>query len=76
MLPAPSEVPPLTVAQVAAKMNRSDWWVRRYFSQVSGVLKFSGKRTYLLIPVEVFNREWRRVQIGSLTAKPDLQQGE
>lgn len=56
----------MTVQQVAKRFNRSVGWARDYFSGVPGVLKIPGKnRTYLRIPVEVFDREWRKFQGSS-----------
>jgi hypothetical protein len=61
--------PPLKVREVAARLSMSVDWTRQYFQKVPGVLRIPsprqrGKRGYttLLIPVQVFEREYRRFQ--------------
>jgi hypothetical protein len=61
--------PPLKVSEAASRLNMSVDWTRQYFRNVTGVLRIRsprqrGKRGYttLLIPVEVFEREFRRFQ--------------
>ena len=63
--------PPLTIAEAAERLHMSTDWTRRYFCRVSGVLVIPSparrqKRRYtkLLIPVEVFEREWRRLEVA------------
>jgi AraC-like DNA-binding protein len=69
--PVPT-LPPLTVAEAAERLHMSSDWTRRYFGKVPGVLVIPSptrlqKRRYakLLIPVEVFEREWRRFEVAS-----------
>jgi hypothetical protein len=64
--------PPLTVAEAAERLHMSPDWTRRYFCRIPGVLLIASpgrrfKRRYakLLIPVEVFEREWRRFEVPS-----------
>jgi hypothetical protein len=66
---SPGPTPPFKVHQVAERLNMSVDWTREYFQNVPGVLRIPsprhrGKRSYttLLIPVEVFEREYRRFQ--------------
>ena len=63
--------PPLTVAEAAERLHMSPDWTRRYFRRIPGVLLIASparrlKRRYakLLIPVEVFEREWRRFEVA------------
>ncbi len=59
----------LRVNEVATKLSMSPSWVRRHFSNVSGVLKLGTpkrfKRTHfiLLIPISVLRRELARLSI-------------
>jgi hypothetical protein len=64
--------PPLTVAEAAERLHMSPDWTRRYFCRIPGVLVIASparraKRRYakLLIPLEVFEREWRRFEVAS-----------
>jgi hypothetical protein len=64
--------PPLTVMEAAELLHMSPDWTRRYFCRVPGVLVIASparrsRRHYakLLIPVEVFEREWRRFEVAS-----------
>jgi hypothetical protein len=64
--------PPLTVLEAAERLHMSPDWTRRYFCRIPGVLVIASpvrrlKRRYakLLIPVEVFEREWRRFEVAS-----------
>jgi hypothetical protein len=64
--------PPLTIAEAAERLHMSTDWTRRYFCKVPGVLVIPSpprrqKRSYakLLIPLEVFEREWRRFEVAS-----------
>jgi hypothetical protein len=75
--PAPNSVAvrsrsPLTVREAAERLHMSPDWTRRYFCRIPGVLVIASparrlKRRYakLLIPVEVFEREWRRFEVAS-----------
>jgi hypothetical protein len=63
---------PLTVREAAERLHMSPDWTRRYFYRIPGVLVIASpgrrlKRRYakLLIPVEVFEREWRRFEVAS-----------
>jgi hypothetical protein len=61
----PLEVRPMTVKEVAERMNRSVDWVRDYFRRIDGVLVIPSTKGHrrgtrrwvtLLIPVDVFDR--------------------
>jgi hypothetical protein len=68
-IPSVTVDPPLKVQEVAARLSMSVDWTRQYFQKVPGVLRIPsprqrGRREYttLLIPVEVFDREYKRFQ--------------
>lgn len=54
----------LSVAEIAEKWNMSHNFVLEKFQDEPGVIRSSGKRGYLRIPLSVLERVYREMQVG------------